>query len=162
MVNKIKVLFLAVAIVVSSPVFADPLKSVLEAFLVVTEKQNGKEQERLESVDAAEPGSLIEYVLTYTNTSDEPLTGFAIKTPVPNNTSYQADSANASVKSDFRVSIDDGKTFEVEPVKRTVIENGVAKEIVIPASEYDAVAWNVKKKLKAEKSMTMRYRVVID
>lgn len=160
--NKIKAIFLAAAMVVSSPVFADPLKSVLEQFLVVSETVKGKTKESLVPVETAEPGSVIEYVLTYTNTSDQPLAGFAIKTPVPTNTSYQADSDKASVKANFRVSIDNGKTFEEEPVKRTVIENGVAKEIIIPAHEYDAVSWDVKKKLKAEKSMAMRYRVVID
>ena len=162
MKGLIRLVIISLGLALALPTVADPLESVLEVFLVSEEKVDDELVEKLVPVDSAEPGAVIEYVLTYTNTSEEPLTGFAIKTPIPASTAYVAESADADVKSDFRVSVDSGESFEAEPVTRIVIENGKSKEIVIPPSEYNALSWDVKKKLKAGKSMVMRYRVTID
>ncbi len=162
MVRYLRLTILFAAVILSPIAASEPLKSVLEAFLVVTEMKDGKEVEKLVAVEEAQPEATIEYVLTYTNVSTEALNGFAIKTPVPKNTRYQAGSASASVRSTFNVSVDEGASFEKEPVTRMIIENGKSKEIVIPPTEYDALAWDVSKKLKPKKSMVMRYRVTIN
>lgn len=140
-----------------------PLESLLEVFHVNQVATDEGIQETLVNADQAEPGSVLEYVLTYTNTGDGALSGFLVKNPIPANTRYLADSANASVSSEFMVSLDHGATFESEPVTRIVKdENGDDKEIVIPADQYNAIRWKVDESLEAASTMTMRYRVVID
>jgi len=148
----------------SSAAYAQgPLESLLEVYLVKQVATDEGVQETLTEADEAEPGSTLEYVLTYTNTGDQGLSGFVVKNPVPANTSYLADSASSSVGSNFTVSIDFGATYESEPVTRTVKdENGNEKEIVIPADQYNSVRWVVEESLEAGSEMTMKYRVSID
>lgn len=152
---------LVAAVVSSGTVFADSLKSVLDVYLVVTEEKDGKKVETLVPSDEAEPGALLEYVLTYTNEGEDALTGFKIKSPIPSNTIFVGSTQKSSVKSDFTVSIDGGETFEQEPVKRTVVKDGKPEEIVIPPSEYNTLAWGVSEALEPQSAMTMRYRVII-
>lgn len=140
-----------------------PLESLLEVFLVEQVATSDGIEETRVPVDEAEPDAILEYVLTYTNTSDQGLKGFVIKNPIPANTSYLADSASSPEGSDFKVSIDHGATFESEPVVRIVVdENGDDKEILIPADQYNALKWVVQSSLDAGTQMSMKYRVTID
>ena len=53
--------------------------------------------------------------------------------------------AHTQTDADFTVSIDGGKTFENEPVKRLVVdEQGKKLERLIPPSEYTHVRWILK------------------
>lgn len=161
MKQLLKSALVAIACIASPLVAADKLDSVLEVFVVLTEKQDGEEVETLVPAGEAEPGDVLEYVATYTNVSDGGLSGFNIKLPIPANTHFIADTANASVSSDFVVSIDGGKNFEATPVTREVVKNGKKETIVIPPEEYEVLAWKVSNALLPESAMTMRYRVLI-
>lgn len=140
-----------------------PLESLLQVYLVEQVATEDGVQETLVEVDEAEPGSILEYVLTYTNTSEEGLKGFVIKNPIPANTSYLADSATLPPGGNFQVSIDHGSSFESEPVVRIVKdENGEDKEIVISPDQYNALQWVIEQPLEAGTEMSMSYRVTID
>lgn len=141
----------------------EPLESLLEVFLVEqVQTEDGVEESLIPASEAA-PGSVLEYVLTYTNTGDQLLNGFVIKNPVPANTSYIGGSATVPDSAEFTVSIDHGATFETEPVVRVVTdENGNDREIVISPDQYNALQWVVQQPLSAEQAMSMRYRVTID
>ena len=141
---------------------AEGLKSVLEVFVVQQEEVDGEKVEKLIPSEEAEPGSTLEYILTYTNESEGPFTGLNIKMPIPSNTQYIGLTQKASVSAAFTVSIDDGETFESVPVKRTVVKEGKKEEIIIPPSEYDQVAWKVAEPILPGSDMTMTYRVIIE
>lgn len=156
-------IFAVLATLSSHALAQGPLESLLEVYLV--EKISTEEgiEETLRETDQAEPGSTLEYVLTYTNTGDQSLSGFVIKNPIPANTSYLADSASSSAGSAFTVSIDFGATYESEPVTRVVTDaDGNDKEIIIPVDQYNSVRWVVEDSLEAGATMTMKYRVTID
>ena len=140
-----------------------PLESLLQVFLVERVATEEGVQETLSPTDEAEPGALLEYILTYSNVSEGALRGFVIKNQVPVNTSYVADSSSATVGSSFLVSIDHGATYESEPVTRVVTDaDGNEKEIIIPPEQYTAIQWRVEDSLDAGEQMIMKYRVTIN
>jgi hypothetical protein len=61
------------------------------------------------------------------------------------------------------VSIDGGKTFEGEPVKRMVEnEQGKKVEKIIPPSEYTHVRWVLQQPLSAGETKSFSYRSLVD
>ena len=156
-VMKLWVSFLLLSLSLSG--WADgPLSSQMETFLVT--KKNGKEV--VVATQQASPGDVVEYRLTYSNESDQPLSGLVITGPVPANTEYLKESAAADVKAEFTVSIDGGETYQSEPVKRTQTDSkGQSKEIIVPAGEYTQLRWVPEKGLQPGKVQTYRYRVKV-
>ncbi|MBF0452429.1 MAG: DUF11 domain-containing protein, partial [Candidatus Magnetomorum sp.] len=122
-----------------SILLAGPLESKMSAYLVTTD-QNGKET--LKQTDSAAPGEVIEYVLTYHNTGKTTLSALAVNGPIPSNTCFVQGSNETKTPHQFTVSIDHGKTWDGEPVKRKR-KNKDGKEVlvVIPPSEYTNVQW---------------------
>ena len=135
-----------------------PLSSQMETFLVT----NKKGEELVVVTEQASPGDIVEYRLTYTNESQQPLSGLVITGPVPANTQYLEDSAAADVKAAFTVSIDGGETYHAEPVKKTQTDrNGQPKNIIVPPSEYTQLRWVPDKGIQPGKVQTYRYRVKV-
>lgn len=155
------VAMLVTAVVASSTAFSSdsPLVNRLQAYLVQYD-QSGNE--KLKSVNVAEPEQLIEYQLTYENISNAELEGLVITGPIPSSTEYQAKSAKTVVTSELLVSIDGGKTFESEPVKRTVRNAKGQEEVtIIPPSKYTHVRWKANEKLAAKSTQLFAYRVKV-
>lgn len=137
-----------------------PLQSTMQAFVITADKA-GKETAK--PAKEVEPGQVVEYRLTYKNVSNKPLSGITVTGPVPNATDYMAKTASSADNADFQVSIDGGKTFESEPVKRVVTdEQGKKIEKVIPPSEYSHVRWTLKQSLEAGATQTFTYRSVVN
>jgi uncharacterized repeat protein (TIGR01451 family) len=136
-----------------------PLQSTMAASVISLDK-NGKEVAK--PAQEVEPGQTVEYTLTYKNISDQSLKGIAVTGPIPAATAYVADTAAAGVAADFKVSIDGGKTFESEPVKRVVTdEQGKQVTKIIPPSEYTQVRWVLKNPLEAGEAQTFTYRSLV-
>ncbi|EKF75941.1 hypothetical protein A11A3_00565 [Alcanivorax hongdengensis A-11-3] len=130
----------------------------MKSYLVVS--NDGKEV--FSEAKEAAPGDTIEYRLTYTNTSDQPLAGLVVTGPIPANTAYLKGSAHSSVPAVFTVSVDDGKSFSAEPVKKTVKgADGQQKNVTVDPSAYTQLRWAPKGKLPAGKVQTYRYRVSV-
>ena len=164
--SKLSTLALTVGLVLGSLAVAKaktdaaPLESTMEAFVVSTDKE-GKEV----ATPAKEvaPGQTVEYRLIYKNVSKKALKDIAVTGPIPSTTDYLANTANTKAETSFQVSIDGGKTFESEPVKRTVLdEKGKKVEKVIPPSEYTHVRWTMKKALEAGEAQTFAYRSLVN
>ncbi len=137
-----------------------PLSSEMKAF-VVQKTTSGKE--KLTSVKSAEPGQTIQYQLIYKNKGKGTLKGLTVTGPVPANTHFVEKSANTRVKSDLLVSIDGGKTFEKQPVKRMkVMPDGSKKMIIIPADKYTHIRWKTKSALKSGGKQVFSYRVKVN
>ena len=136
-----------------------PLVSTLESYLIVEE--GGLEQR--EPADQVEPGDVIEYHLLYSNVSDRELSGLAVIGPIPENTTYVADSNSASVNAAFTVDAGYEEGFQEEPYVRTVIdENGNAQNVVVPPEEYTQLRWEPVGSIAPEETQTYVYRVKVD
>lgn len=137
-----------------------PLQSNMQAF-VITVNADGKEASR--PAEEVEPGEVIEYLLTYENISEAALQGIAVTGPIPDATAYIANTANTPAQANFTVSIDNGKTFESEPVKR-MIKNAQGEEVetIIPPSEYSHIRWTLNQPLQGGEKQTFRYRSVVN
>lgn len=136
-----------------------PLTNTMEAFLV---QQNQQGKEVLVRTNTAAPGDMLEYHLTYSNVSQQDLSGLVVTGPVPANTQYVGKSASRGQGANFVVSIDGGQTFEGEPVKRVVTDaQGRKKTVVIGPEKYTHVRWNLASALKSGMQNTYFYRVAV-
>ena len=154
-----KLLFSVLLLAMSSLIWAEgPLSSHMETFLVT--ENEGKET--VAATEQASPGDVVEYRLTYRNTGDQPLSGLVITGPVPANTAYVGGSANTEVDASFTVSIDNGDSFQAEPVTKTVTgENGQSRNVEVSPSDYTQVRWQPKGSLQPDQVQQYRYRVTV-
>lgn len=144
---------------VSADSSQSPLQSTMQAYLI-TVSADGKEA--AQATNEVEPGQIVEYRMEYKNTGKTPLKGIAVTGPVPNSTQYMGDTASTKADADFTVSIDGGKNFESEPVKRLVVDaRGKKVEKVIPPSEYTHVRWMLKQPLSTGDAQTFTYRTLV-
>lgn len=151
-------LFAALATVAPAAYAAD-LNSKLEQFLV---KLDDKGLEKFVEAKESEPGDIIEYRLTYSNSGDKAIPGLNVTGPVPAGTAYVAGSGMTGVTADFRVSIDGGKNWENEPVVRTRVKpDGTVEEYVVTADKYTHIRWFLQERLEPAKAMGFKYRVSV-
>ncbi|MEQ3636311.1 hypothetical protein [Alcanivorax sp.] len=155
-----KLIFSALMLLMSAAVLADvPLSSQMDSYLVT--HKDGKEV--VEEATEASPGDIVEYRLTYTNNGDQPLSGLVITGPIPTNTVYLKGSAATQVNADFTVSIDNGDSFQAEPITKIVTgENGQAKNVEVSPSDYTQVRWQPKGSLQPDQVQEYRYRVTVE
>ncbi|SMY38316.1 DUF11 domain-containing protein [Photobacterium andalusiense] len=159
MKNLLLIIF--TSLVMSFSVYAEkmePLLSQMDAYLVVTDK-DGKEN--LKPAEEVVPKDKLEYQLTYTNNTEKPLKNLVITGPIPQNTFFVSGTNNTKVKSDFVVSIDGGKTFEPEPVKRMVMKDGKEVEVIIPPEKYTAIRWMPSVPITAKEQQIFTYRIEV-
>ncbi|HPE61498.1 MAG: DUF11 domain-containing protein [Thiothrix sp.] len=137
-----------------------PLQNTLQAYLVGVDQQG---REILQPTREVEPGQLIEYQLTYSNTGSSALKDVVVTGPIPAATAYMPQSARSQARAQLQVSVDNGKTFESEPVKRMITDkNGRKVEVIIPPSEYSHVRWTMKEPLQAGVTQQFAYRSIVE
>ncbi len=159
-VKKIIFLFLS-SLTVSFSSMADdqsPLGSQMDAYVI--EIKDGKEVRK--PAKEVYPEDQIEYELTYTNKSDNQLSGLVITGPIPVNTVYLGNTNKTLIDSDFVVSVDGGKTFESEPVKREIIKDGKKIEVIVPPEKYTAVRWVPKRPIDPMEKQVFTYRIEVE
>jgi uncharacterized repeat protein (TIGR01451 family) len=128
---------------------------------VVTVNAQGKESMRV--MKQAAPGQTIQYDLTYANNTDKAFKGLVVTGPIPAHTHYLANTATTGVSAMRLVSIDGGKTFEKEPVKRQrKMADGSIKTVVIPASKYTHIRWKASDALTSNSQQQYTYRVKVN
>lgn len=136
-----------------------PLASEMKTFLVT---HGGNGDEVLEPTDQASPGDTVEYRLIYKNTSSQPLSGLVITGPIPANTAYVENSNRTPVEARFVVSVDNGTSFQSEPVKRVRTDaNGERQEAVVPPGQYTHVRWHPAGAIEPGEKEIFRYRVTV-
>ena len=137
-----------------------PISIAMNAFLVQHDRSGN---EVLKVAKTAEPGQKIQYQLVYKNSGQRAYKAGAITGPIPANTHYLANTTRTKVRSKLLVSIDGGKSFEQEPVKRQrLMPNGKMKTVVIPASKYTHIRWNPDNKIKAGEKQLYNFRVQVN
>jgi uncharacterized repeat protein (TIGR01451 family) len=137
-----------------------PLRSELEAYLVEVDA-DGKEV--LRPAEETEPGSVVEYRLNFTNLSADPIAELAVNGPVPASTTYLGQTAITDAQAHLVVSIDGGRSYEPEPVVRSVHEpDGTIRHVVVPPSRYTHIRWLNEQSLESNATASYRYRVRVD
>ena len=135
------------------------LVSDMQAYMV---KTNAEGQEYRQPAKMTEPGSILEYNLSYTNQMDKALSGLVVSGPIPANTMYIGRSAKAGVDADLVVSIDGGASFESEPVRRQQLgPDGKMQTVIIPAEKYTNIRWKVKQPIQGFGKQLYSYRVKV-
>lgn len=165
MLKKIGYSLVSLAIVGSVAAFAasqqsSPLNTNMKAFVVTVD---AKGKEKLQTAKRAEPGQVIQYQITSTNAGKQQLKGLMAVGPIPAHTRYVGQSAYTKTKANMQVSIDGGKTFEKEPVKRKqTMPDGSVKMVIIPADQYTHIRWQAKDALVSGSKHVYNYRVKVN
>lgn len=134
----------------------NPLKSEMAAFRVVTD-DDGKET--LVATDNVEPGQTVEYVMKYSNLSDQALNQIRVQGPVPAEMVFVANSASKPAGVVLEFSVDEGQTFSVPPVKyKKQLEDGSIVEAIATPDLYNLVRWTIKS-LPGNSATSLKYRV---
>jgi len=155
------VLVLAALLSLASLAWAGgPVTGDIKAFIVT---QTDGEEQVIEASET-EPGQLMEFRIVFTNNGEESVTGIRVVDPIPENTTFVADSHSSDVRADFEVSIDGGESFEAEPVVRIETrEDGTQSRVVVPPADYTHVRWLASEALGAEGGQhSFAYRVSVD
>ena len=123
-------------------------------------KFNEQGEKYLEPASNAAKGDVLEYQLTYTNTTKKELNGLVVTGPIPANTSYIKKSGKAFSASKLYVSIDGGVTYESEPVLRQVkMPNGKFMSTLIPEDKYTNIRWTLDGPMAAHNQVLFIYQV---
>lgn len=131
-----------------------PLTSMLEAYIVSVDADG---VETLTPTEEITPGETIEYALTYENIGTNALSGLVISAPVPASTIFVEGSAETDIASTFEVSIDDGATWAVPPLKQ-MTDGG---EVTVSPSEYDMVRWVPETSIESGAEWRFEYRTAV-
>lgn len=165
MLKKIGFSFASLAIIASVATFAankqpSPLSTDMQAFVVTVD---AKGKEKLQAAKKAEPGQVIQYQITSINSGQRKLKGLMAVGPIPVHTHYVGKSAHTKIKASMQVSIDGGKTFEKEPVKRNKkMTDGSMKMVVIPTKQYTHIRWKANNALASGSKHVYNYRVKVN
>ena len=108
------------------------------------------------SADTAKPGDILEYVVTYRNTTREPVRELKATLPIPPATELVPGSARPATA---RASLD-SRDFGAMPLKRKVKRDGREVEESVPLHEYRYLRWSIAE-LHAGESMTFTARVKV-
>lgn len=132
------------------------LESIMKAFRI---EKDAEGNELLQETDEIQPGETIEYSLIYTCNSTGRLSDINIVAPIPERTTYLADSADLYKNKEANFSIDGGNSYQAEPVKYLIrLEDGKTVEKIASVEMYTHIRWQVNEMFPAEK-ITLKYRV---
>jgi len=85
------------------------------------------------------PNTIVKYVDTVTNHTNDPIKGVAIKNPINEHLAYIADTATCETNATITFSIDGGEHF-AQPDKLYVVNKKGKKHLAQP-KEYNAIQW---------------------
>jgi hypothetical protein len=134
-----------------------PEHGVVADLVVAKVAKRADGHQKFISARGTEPGDVVEYRVTYRNTTYGAARGVVGTLTIPvHRLSYIPESASHGLMLEASV---DGRTFEPVPLKRLVVrENGQLKMEPIPASEYRFLRWQIGD-LPARGSMTVSARM---
>jgi uncharacterized repeat protein (TIGR01451 family) len=131
---------IAAILLLAGPALAKP--RIVISIAQLKEVSDGKAT-KLVAAQAAAPGDVIEYQLTYKNEGDEIATNAVIEDPIPKGTTYLENSASGDGAITF--SNDKGKTFApaVKLTYEVKLPSGAVEKKVATPAEYTNVRWTV-------------------
>ncbi len=153
----------AAALAFAPSAFAQPAEPLVSSLTAMVVSRDALGQEILAPVAEAAPGDVVEYQINYTNVSPASISGVVITGPIPDSMSYVADSALAPGGDRLEVSIDNGESWEREPVRRLRQDaQGRTVEVIVPANEYTHVRWVDAAPIHPSQSIQYKYRARVN
>ncbi|RKG40256.1 MULTISPECIES: hypothetical protein [Acinetobacter] len=136
----------------TSTTFANenPLKAQMTVYQIVDQPKHLKKE--LKQTDQVKPESLLEYQVSYLNTSANSLKSLKLNLPIPSHVNY----TGTSVPKNTYASID-GQNFAKAPLTRVV--NG--KKVLVPFNEYRVLQWQVDE-LKPKQTISVAAQVRVN
>jgi uncharacterized repeat protein (TIGR01451 family) len=158
-------MFLGVVLLANVLGQSQPLEVTLEGYLVtLVTNDDGTKEEKFIAASAARPGQVVEYRVIVTNVSNEtvPASNTMIVGPVPDTTTYLADSASSGAEARLEFSADGGRTFAEKPLFEKTNEQGEKELVVALPEDYTATRWALLMPLGPAQSLTFTYRVTVN
>lgn len=155
-------LTMAAAILMLLPMdaWAKPeVKVAMTAEKEISIVENGKTVVKQVTADTVESGQTIYYTLVVTNSGDEKATNVMLNNPVPEGTTYVANSAyGKGTKIGF--SVDGGTIFDIPSRLKVEVErdNGAIEKQLAGPDRYTHIRWAISE-VPAGKSLTLGYQV---
>ncbi len=131
---------------------------------VITTDAEGKQVITWEAIEgnvSVQPGDVIRYTLTSENAGDKPASDLVVTQPVPNKTSFVANSARAN-GAKLTYSIDAGETFSPEPMIEETQPDGSVKMVKAPVEMYSHVRWDYSESLDPMATVRAVYQVAVN
>ena len=129
-----------------------------EVFLVAPVTQaDGSVVEEWQDAGTIAPGDKIGYRITYTNTGSEAVSGVVINNPVPENTTYVANSANGQAAT-ISYSVDGELFARMQDLK--VDEDGQLRPA--RAQDINQIRWVLQQAVAAGKSGSVEFKVRVN
>ncbi|MEM9805300.1 MAG: hypothetical protein AAF959_08460 [Cyanobacteria bacterium P01_D01_bin.56] len=113
----------------------------------------------LEGRVTVEPGDVLRYTVDGSNSGDVDAANLQITQPIPANTLYSIGSATGSTEITY--SIDNGKSFVVQPMVEVPLPDGTVKLEPAPAEAYTHVQWSFGEALGSAENVKVSYEVTV-
>jgi len=151
---------LAAVLAASAMAVADaPLSGIIEARKVV-HQDSGREM--LLPASQVSPTDVIEYRLTYANTSEESLRNISVIDPIPQGTEYISLSATRPQVGKVEFSIDEGKNYHQWPVRyKKIHEDGTEEWLEATPQMVSHIRWTIAGNFEPESEITFSYRTIV-
>ena len=128
---------------------------------VETYKVEGETEVLLPENSEMKPGEIIKYSIRYDNIGDEDAHNVEFKYPISEGMTYEVNSVRGD-GCDIMFTIDNGSTYQPEPVKYVVIDdNGNDKEMIAEIDQYNGIKWILQKPLRKGSSIVLTFKVKI-
>jgi len=135
------------------------LKTKAEKEVKITKE--GKTTTKRVPLDKANPGNIVVYTITYSNTGKGPILDAVIVDPLPAGVRYIADSAEGK-DAEITCSIDNGRTWVKPPA---MIEfrkaDGSLEKKTAPPDMYTHIKWTIKKPVAPGQSGHVSVKVTV-
>lgn len=133
---------------------------------VVQKDAQGKEKvtwQAMQGRAVVQPGDVIRYTLSGSNTSDRPVKNLAINQPIPAGTVYVINSATVGSNNGAKVtySINKGQSFVENPTVEVKLPSGKVETRPAPAEAYTHVRWNFGEVINPKASVKATYQVKV-
>jgi uncharacterized repeat protein (TIGR01451 family) len=127
----------------------------------VMAKEDGKATTTRVPVDNAQPGDIVVYTISYSNTGKGPVLDATITDPLPSGVRYIADTAEGK-DAEIKFSVDNGQTWHAYPVMMTLKKpDGSMETKPAAADSYTHIKWTIKKPVAPGQSGQVRFKVTV-
>lgn len=112
-------------------------------------------------VERADPGDVLVYTLTYTNSGKEPAVNARVDDPIPSGTLLLPASVLGE-KARVTFSADGGKTYTTYPATKLVNgPDGKPVQLPVPAESYTHIRWTAQDPIAPGESRSASFKVIV-
>lgn len=126
--------------------------------IIEVQQKNGTSKIEWVKADNIVPGNKVGYRITVNNKGTEAAADIVLNNPVPENTTYVADSARGA-NSKIEFSVDGGKQYS-KPAQLFITKEG--KKLPATAKDYTHVRWTLLTPLNAGDESSVQYAVQVN